>query len=443
MLEFKDFNKDIAKKIISKALENGGDFAEIFIEDSKKSIVKWMKTKAEEVLFTGQKGVGIRVIKDGCTGYSFCDGYSENAINLAAKKASEIANIIKGTEQKTKIFSISKDLHGFDQEMKYQKMNRKKAFDKSDFKDKLAIVKRGEEGIISISSEIAMANVWYRDFTRKFKVFNSEGTWAEDDQHLVELYTFAIAQRDDTRIDIYRTKHGDYGLELFDEDVAFKLGQEAGNAAIEFLDAKPSPAGSMPVVIENGKNRGGVLIHEAIGHALEIDFIEKKTSVYTDLLNKKVASDKVSVIDDATLRPRPGAYSYDDEGSKAQRTELIKDGILKGYMSDLKGARLTGFPTSGNGRRENFRYPPLPRMSCTFIDEGNDNPKDIVADIKKGIYVKSLGGGQGDLSGAGFVFNVDEAYMIENGVVTYPIKGASLTGTGLDVLKEYMLYVMI
>jgi len=426
MLSFNDFDADIAKKVLSTALENGGSFADVFVEDSVKSSISWSKNKADDVLFTNQAGVGIRVIDNGCVGYSFCDGFSLESVLLAAKKAGSIAK--SGN-------SINTDNISFPNGIQYAPpLLREKPATNAKFDDKLQYIIKGEEGVLSAGKEIILANIIYRDWNRKFKVFNSEGIWVEENQNLLEYYVFAIAQKGEKRYEILRTAEGDYGLELFDEVDLYNLGREAGNTAIEFLSAKAAPAGSMPVIMANGENRCGVLIHEAIGHALEIDFIEKKTSVYSELLNKQVASPLVTVVDDATLNNRPGSFTFDDEGTLGQRKELIKDGILRGYITDYKGAKLTGFEKTGNGRRESFRYPTIPRMTCTFIDNGNDNPDDMIKDIKKGLYVKSLGGGQGDLSGAGFVFNVSEAYMIKNGKITYPVYGATLTGTGLEVL---------
>ena len=427
MTNFEDFDTSIAKRIIDKALSNGGNFADIFVEDSIKNSIHWSKNRADDVIFSRQAGVGVRVIDKGCTGYSFSDGFSEKAVLIAAEKASFIAKTKSEKNIKTE----------FNNGIQYAPaLMRAKPIESISFDKKIDIIRAGEEGAYRAGGEINIVNVVYKDWIRKIKIFNSYGTWIEENQNLLEYYIIPIAKKNDTRFEVYRTIAGDYGFEIFDNNKAYEIGFEAGEKAIEFLDAREAPAGAMPVVMDNGRNRNGVLIHEAIGHALESDFIERKTSVYTDLLGKEVASKKVTVIDDATLNNQSGSYTFDDEGILGQRKELIKDGILKSYLSDIKGADKLGFERSGNGRRENFRYPPLPRMSCTFIDNGNDDIESVIHEINKGIYITALGGGSGDLNGAGFVFNVAEGYMIEKGKVTYPIKGASLTGTGLDVLKN-------
>ena len=427
MLKFSDFDIDIAKKILNKTLENGGDFAEIFIEDSFKNKLKWSKQCADEAYFSKQIGVGIRLIRNNCVSYSYSDGLNlENILNIAEK----LSKISKTQHEANFCFSSQK------MNNKIKSVNKNISITDVNFEQKMNIVKTCEDAALSFSKEITFCNIVFLDTDRKFKVFNSEGLFAEDEYTLVEFYADVVAQRGNTRFNSYRTMEGDLGFEAFDYNTVNNLGKEAARTAIEFLSAKNPPAGKMDIVIGNGKYRGGVLVHEAIGHALEIDFIEKKTSVYTDLVDKKVASDIVTVIDDATLRPRPGSYNYDDEGNPAKRKELIKNGILKGFITDIKGAKSTKMDITGNGRRESYQYPPLPRMSCTFIDKGNDDPEDIIKNVKKGIYIKALGGGQGDLTGSGFVFNVDEAYLIEKGKITYPIKGVTITGSGLEVLNN-------
>jgi TldD protein len=200
------------------------------------------------------------------------------------------------------------------------------------------------------------------------------------------------------------------------------------------LDARPAPAGEMPVVINNGW--GGVLFHEACGHALEADFVTSGNSIYSGLVGEQVASPLVTAIDDGTIPKRRGSFRFDDEGMPSSRTVLIEDGILKDYIWDLKEARRAGRESTGNGRRESFRHMPMPRMTNTFIGKGSHDPEEIIQSVKRGLYVKQIGGGQADFARGDFVFTVTEGYLIEDSRLTAPVRGATLMGNGPKILKE-------
>ncbi|HBY99763.1 MAG TPA: hypothetical protein DEO84_00450, partial [candidate division Zixibacteria bacterium] len=224
------------------------------------------------------------------------------------------------------------------------------------------------------------------------------------------------------------------GFEFFDTNSMVDVARETAREAVDMLSAKPSPSGSMPVVIDHGW--GGVLMHEAVGHGLEADFIYKGTSIYADKLGKKVGTELVTLVDDSSWPNARGTYEFDDEGSIGKRNVLIENGVVTGFMQDLISSRMLKMEPTGNGRRESFRYYPIPRMTNTFLDNGESNPADIISSTPKGLFVKALSGGSVDTISGQFNFVVREAYLIENGKITTPVSGATLIGKGIDVLQN-------
>jgi TldD protein len=263
----------------------------------------------------------------------------------------------------------------------------------------------------------------------------SDGTWAADVRPLVRFNVSVIAERDGRREVGFSGMGGRYSLaELVANDRPLALGREAARQAMVNLDAVPAPAGAMTVVL--GPGWPGVLLHEAIGHGLEGDFNRKGTSAFSNRIGERVASEHCTVVDDGTISARRGSLNVDDEGTPTTCTTLIENGILKGYLQDKLNARLMGTRSTGNGRRESFAHMTLPRMTNTYMRPGPHDPKEIIASVDKGIYAVNFGGGQVDITSGKFVFSAAEAYLIENGRVGAPIKGATLIGNGPDVLTR-------
>lgn len=265
-------------------------------------------------------------------------------------------------------------------------------------------------------------------------VQRADGQRVADVRPLVRLGITVIVEQDGRREQGYAGGGGrtDYGY--FTDDVLQRYAREAVHQAVVNLDARPAPAGQMPVVL--GSGWPGILLHEAIGHGLEGDFNRKGSSAFANRIGERVAAPGVTVVDDGTLSGRRGSLNVDDEGTPAQRTVLIEDGILKGYIQDTHNARLMGVSPTGNGRRESYAHLPLPRMTNTYMLPGQMDPKEIVASIDKGIYAVNFGGGQVDITNGKFVFSMSEAYWVENGKIQYPIKGATLIGNGPDALTR-------
>jgi TldD protein len=265
-------------------------------------------------------------------------------------------------------------------------------------------------------------------------VAGSDGRLAADVRPLVRMSLTVIAERNGRRESGHSGGGGRSGLEYFSDEVLRGYVDHAVHEAMVNLDARPAPAGEMTVVL--GAGWPGILLHEAVGHGLEGDFNRKGSSVFTGRIGQRVASKGVTVIDDGTIEGRRGSLNIDDEGNPSQRNVLIEDGILRGYMQDTLNARLMKTAATGNGRRESFAHLPMPRMTNTFMLGGSTPPEEIIASVKKGIYAANFGGGQVDITSGKFVFSASEAYMIENGKVTYPVKGATLIGSGLEAMNR-------
>ena len=265
-------------------------------------------------------------------------------------------------------------------------------------------------------------------------VARADGTLAADVRPLVRLSVTVIAEQKGRREVGSAGGGGRFGLAYFDDAQIEKYVNEAVHAALTNLEARPAPAGEMTVVL--GPGWPGILLHEAIGHGLEGDFNRKGSSAFSGRIGQRVAAKGVTVLDDGTLADRRGSLNVDDEGNTSQRTVLIEDGILKGYIQDSMNARLMGVAPTGNGRRESYAHVPMPRMTNTYMLGGDKDPQEIVKSIKKGLYATNFGGGQVDITSGKFVFSASEAYWVENGKILYPVKGATIVGSGPECLKR-------
>jgi TldD protein len=265
-------------------------------------------------------------------------------------------------------------------------------------------------------------------------VARSDGRLAADVRPLVRISVTVVMEQDGHREQGSAGGGGRFDYSYFSDDVLRDYAKKAVHQASINLAARPAPAGTMTVVL--GAGWPGILLHEAIGHGLEGDFNRKGSSAFAGRIGERVAAKGVTVVDDGTIPDRRGSLSIDDEGNPTRRTVLIDDGILTGYLQDALNARLMGVAPTGNGRRESFAHLPLPRMTNTYMLNGDKDPKEIIASVKKGLYAANFGGGQVDITSGKFVFSAAEAYMIENGRITYPVKGATLIGNGPDVLTR-------
>jgi TldD protein len=416
-------SQDLASKVIAAALAKGSDLAEVYIESRETLSLQLDDERVENANSGNDIGGGVRVFSGETAAYAYTDDLSEGALLDAAQAA---ASAVKGASQSQVIdLEQQKSSHTFPIEKPFETVS---VASKSDLLRKMDSAARG------FSREITQVEIFYGEIRRRVWIYNSEGVWAEDDRNILEFMVRITAQRNGNLQVLRSGIGGRVGLELIDQDDPVKLSEEVAQSAVQMLDSRPAPAGEMTVVITNGW--GGVLFHEACGHAMEADFVSKGTSAYTGLKGEQIASPLISAIDDGTLPGRRGSMLFDDEGTPASRTVLIQDGILKEYMWDLAEARRVGHHSTGNGRRQSFRHIPMPRMTNTYIDAGPHDPEEIVRSVDKGLYVKRLGGGQADIARGDFVFSVTEGYLIENGEITAPVRGATLVGNGPHVLKQ-------
>ncbi len=297
---------------------------------------------------------------------------------------------------------------------------------------KAALVHAADDEARAAGPDVAQVIAGYADARQDVLIVNSLGEVVRDTRTRTRLSVQVVARRDGVIQTGHETAGASSGFELLDEATVLDVARSAANRALVMLDARPAPAGTMPVVVANGF--GGVLFHEACGHGLEADAVSKGASIYAGKMGERVAAPIVSAYDDGTLPNGWGSQAFDDEGVPTQRTELIRDGRLTGYLYDRLRARQLGAAPSGNGRRQSFRHVPIPRMTTTFIAPGDASPDDIVAATPHGFYAKSFAGGQVEPASGDFVFGVAEGYLIENGRVTTPLRGATLVGSGIDVL---------
>lgn len=418
-----DTDRDLISKVISKALEKGGDFSEVYIENRISREIVMEESKFRSGLYGISQGAGVRVISGNKTGYAYTDEVTEEKLLRAA----EVAAFVATTGTPVKAVGLNNiDYKSF--------ITVEMPLGEIADDQRIEVIKRADQAAMSYDPRIRMAIVDYYDEVRGRVIANSEGLYLRDELPLL-FFIVQVMSADGKARHMARERlsmHG--GFEMFSKVTPEDVAGNAAREAIAMLEAEEAPAGIMDVVMQNGW--GGVLVHEAIGHPLEADNIAKGIGAFTGKLGQKVASDCFTMVDDGSLPGHRGTTNYDDEGTPGQHNVLIENGILKGYMTDILSARQLGMKRTGNGRRESFRYIPIPRMTNTFIDQGRDDPAEILASTKKGIYVQSLSGGSVNPVTGVFNFTCREAYMIENGKKTRPIRGATLIGSCMDVISN-------
>jgi TldD protein len=412
------------ERYLSAALSAGGDYADLYFEYLSSTSLMVDESMVKSASQGISAGCGVRVIAGERTGYAYTDDLAPEKILHAARTAALIASgpakqPVVGRQQKPARTLYPVALPTADAEIRA----------------KVDLILRADRTARAYDPRIKEVRAGYADELRNILVVGSDGTYAEDSQPLARLNVSCIAKSDGNSA---RGTYGGGGRVLLDffqtEKTPEYFAKEAARESIIQLDAREAPAGDMEVVL--GPGWPGILLHEAIGHGLEADFNRKKTSAFAGLLGKRVASDKCTVVDNGTMPNRRGSINVDDEGAPTQNTVLIEKGILKGYLSDKLSAKLMGMADTGNGRRESYEHIPMPRMTNTYMLAGEDNPDDILRSVKHGIYAKNFGGGQVDITNGKFVFSASEAYMIEDGQITAPLKNCTLIGNGPDVLTR-------
>ncbi len=415
-------SKENLEEILATSLRNGGDFAEIFIEETNATAISLEDNKIEKISSGTEAGAGIRVICGKETAYMASSDTGFESLREAALKISEP---VRGTKKKHHIVLKPRA-------PKYVSVIKKRP-DEVHTDDKARKIKLLNKIARSCGDKIKQVTVRYADSNQAVTIANSERVYVEDNRIRARYFINVIAEKNGILQTGYEAPGGTLGFELFDLYPPEESAGKAAERALKMLEAPHAPAGKMTVVLSS--EAGGTLIHEACGHALEADFITKGTSIFAGKIGEKVASELITVIDDATLHGRFGSLSFDDEGTPCRKNILIENGILKGYMTDRFTSRMMGLEMSGNGRRESFRSKPQPRMTNTMIAPGTTDPEEIINSVRNGLLVKRMGGGQVDVTNGDFVFEVTEGYLIENGKIKHPVRGAILAGNGPKVLE--------
>lgn len=414
----------IDKSTLEKALSvlscKGSDFSEVFVEKSTTNSLFLEDSKIDKISSGSDSGVGLRIVYGDVTAYAYVNSFDEKVILDAATKLASSSP------------SKGKDIH-LGNLAKNDSSYIKVYPDTVAMDEKVAVLHRMDKSSRSVSDLITQVSARVADVEQQIIIANTDGLYTTDTRVRTRYMLNVIAQSGSIIQTGYEGPGVAQGWEFITASDIDGVAVKAAERAVRMLSAKPAPAGKMTVVLSG--LAGGTMVHEACGHSLEADFINKKTSIFTGDMGAQVASPLVTVIDKGNLKHEYGFLNIDDEGTKTKENILIEKGILKAFMTDRLNANLLGIPLTGNGRRQSYRNKPVPRMTNTIIKPGQTNPDEIVASVKEGLFVVKMGGGQVNTTNGDFVFEVSEGYMIRDGKVMEPVRGATLTGNGPQVLS--------
>ncbi len=417
-------SKKLAILVLNECLATGADFAEIFIEDTNVENISLdngnCETSTDSIIY----GAGIRLLNKLQSVYGYTNDLSKNGLLKLAKTLASSFN----EERKVAVTKITKVKNKYHHQPKIDYSTISK-------EDKIKYLLKGSDACKNYDERIVRVMAGFLNRQQKVYIFNSEGRYVEDTRTRGRAFISAIASNGDAIESAFEGPGASKGFEFFNQEIDFeKLGKETAESAITMLNAKECPSGKMPVIIGNGF--GGVIFHEACGHSLEASAVSKNLSVFSNKLGTKIASDIVSAVDDGTIEGGWGSENFDDEGNPTHRNLLIKDGILTSYLIDPFNGRRMNAKENGASRRQSYKYEPTSRMSNTFILAGKSTPEEIIKNTKFGLYAKKLGGGSVNPATGEFNFAANEAYIVENGKISYPVKGATLIGSGKEVLLK-------
>ncbi len=416
---------EMQERLLSTALARGGDYADLYFEYRIKDTFSMEESILKNSSTTVMAGVGVRVLAGENTGYAYADGFNEDDISKAASAASAIA--LAGR-------AVSPPARAGEQRSALDLYPVARPLAELELAPKIRLLEEADRAARRYDARVVEVRTVLANETKRVLIRSSEGNPVFDSQPLTVIQVSCIAS-DGKQLQIgIKGGGGRIGLDFFEFRSPSYFAREAARRAILLLQAAEAPAGPMPVVL--GSGWPGILLHEAIGHGLEADFNRKGLSAFSGRLGERVASELCTVVDDGTLPFRRGSLNFDDEANPTERTILIEKGILRGYMHDGLSAKLMNAAPTGNGRRESYAFAPLPRMTNTFMLAGRDTGEEILRSVNRGLYAVSFGGGQVDITSGKFVFTASEAYLIEGGRVTAPVKGATLIGNGPDILTR-------
>jgi TldD protein len=413
----------IVRKVLGAALSTGGEWAEIYAEDRLSHSIRLEDRRVEELVTGRDRGAGVRVVRGTSSAYAYTnrldsDGLLEAARVVAAALREQPVAEVRDLRQRTPAVRhpVAIDPAGVE---------------RTTLAD---AVRRADEAARAHDPSVVQVIAGYSDTRQRVLIVNSDGFSTDEDRVRTRFVVQVVAARDGVVQTGFEGPGRSCGFELLDQFPPEQIARNAAARAVAMLASQPAPAGEMPVVIAAGN--GGVLFHESSGHGMEADLIAKEASVYRGKQGRRIGVPEFNGVDDATVEGAWGSFAFDDEGTPAQRTVLFEGGVCTDYLTDLIRARQLGQPASGNGRRQSFTEVPIPRMTNTYVLPGDDDPDEIIRQTPRGLYAKWLGGGQVNPVTGEFVFGVAEGYLIENGEVTTPVRGANLVGDGPSVIAS-------
>lgn len=416
-------SRTIIEDIFYQALASGGDFAEVYVEDNFSTEISTVAGNLEQGMSGRDFGIGIRIFKGLNSVYGYTNDLSkENLLNITKR----LAKTFNGKNADL-ILNFNKNVEPVNHPYKNLPS-------KVDFSNKMNFTKRAYNAAKNYDQMISQVTVNYLDQEQNVLIANTEGVYVEDQRVRTRMLIVAAAEHNGQMETGYIGPGALMGTEFYNEIDIEDYGREAARNAKTMVLADYCPSGNMPVVVDNGF--GGLMFHEACGHSLEASSVAKGISVFSNKIDQKIASDLVTLVDDGSIVNSWGSLGIDDEGMRTQKNVLIQDGILKGYMVDKLNARRMNMDPTGSGRRQNYRFAPTSRMTNTYIDRGKSSKEDIIANTEKGLFVKHINAGSVNPATGDFNFSLSEAYLIENGKIAMPVKGATLIGNGSEILQD-------
>ncbi|MDB9915540.1 metalloprotease TldD, partial [Alphaproteobacteria bacterium] len=414
------------QSIVSKSLE-GSDDGELYLESTKSESFSFDDGRMRSVSYDSTQGFGLRAIADEAKGFAHSGELTEESLNRASETVKSVSKNYSGTMAEAPSHGINKPL--------YTSIN---PLEETSFQIKTNLLEEIDSYARSLDPRVVQVSASLSASYQAIQILRANGERSADIRPLVRLNVAIVVEQNGRR---ETGSSGCGGRGKYEEWINKEKWQSQVKEALRIgsinLESVPTPAGEMPVIL--GPGWPGVMLHEAVGHGLEGDFNRKGTSVFSGKIGEKVTADGVTVIDDGTIENKRGSITIDDEGTKSSKNVLIENGILKNYMQDRQNARLMKMEPTGNGRRQSYSHYPMPRMTNTYMDNGTIDPQEIISSLKKGIYAVNFSGGQVDITNGKFVFSASEAYLVENGKIKQPVKGATLIGNGPDAMSKISL----
>lgn len=413
--------QELASEALAILVHAGCDLADVFIEQNRTARIRVEDGKPDQLIDGGEFGAGLRLVRGELTAFASTTDLTPASLRAAARELAEAAGqepaptlMLSATPGRAaKIFQPPHDIP---------------------VSHRMALVMEAERAARTAGPHIRQVTAFLGTFEQKIGIARSDGKWCEDERTQTVIWVNGVAGQDQDLQTGYESAGGSVGWEFFQNRKASEIGLLAGRRAERLLQAQPAPSGRMCVVL--AAEAGGTMIHEAVGHGLEADLVQKKLSVFADKMGQTIASPLVTVADDATLPGWRGSFGYDDEGTPSQRTILVERGVLRNFLHDRNSAGRGQTQPTGNGRRQSYAHRPIPRMTNTMILAGQTDPKEILRSVPKGLYVVRMGGGQVNTVNGDFVFEINEGYLIREGSVAEPVRGATLIGNASEVLKS-------